>query len=87
MSNSNHLVALRRLRAELLAGRIGMEEACQDFERLTLLLDGIDSSEEQVLRSLVNDMERVRFTLLPENQPAAANEIFIRAEGIFAGRV
>lgn len=84
LKNQDVLLALQQLRSNLSSGQADIEDASVDFERLTFLLDRVMPSEERELSALVNDIERIRFTRRPENQLAAVDEVFGRAEALFA---
>ena len=60
-----------------------MEEVSKEFERMTFALSGVASEDERVLNGLVNEIERIRFTLLPENQPIAVEQVLLNSEEIF----
>jgi hypothetical protein len=83
LSNADALAALKALRSDVLSGQVGIEVAQAHFERLTYLLTDVSSTDERALVALVNDIERIRFGRLPENQPTAIAEVFARAEQVF----
>jgi len=83
MTNRDVLVSLRKLRATVEAGGVQANEITEAFERLTYLLEGVDRPDEQLLHDMVNDVETVVFTRLPENQPAAVAGVLARAEAVF----
>lgn len=57
--------------------------AQEKFERLTYLLRDVSAADDRALVSVVNDLERIRFTRLPEHHRVAFDEIFAQAEAIF----
>jgi len=83
LSNADALTALRQLRSSLSSGQIGVEEAYAAFERLTYVLSDVTPQDGLLLGALVSDIELIRFTRLPHNQPAAVDEALGRAEGVF----
>jgi hypothetical protein len=83
LSNSDTLAALRQLRIRFASSQIDVEEASKEFERLTFTLSGVATEDERVLKGLTNDIERIRFTLLPENQPGAVEEVLLQSEEVF----
>jgi len=64
------LEALRDLRSSVASGEIELEVVQEDFERLTHLLHDVSAADDRALVSLVNDLERIWFTRLPEVVPA-----------------
>ncbi len=83
MSNLHLLQRLRALRASISSGQASIDEAYYAFEGLTNLLENVTKSDERTLHDLVNDVERIRFTLLPENQPSAVCDVLDKAETLF----
>ncbi len=83
MSNAPFARQLQQLRAEVAEGRVTIDEVYDAFERLTHELADLRPGDDQRLRDLVNDVELVRFTRLPENQPAAAGEVLEQAQRLF----
>jgi hypothetical protein len=77
--------AVRELRHAVDAGRIDIETAYSEFEKLTYALSNVPKEAERTLNSFVNDIERIRFTLLPDNQPAAVSEVLTQAEEFIDG--
>ena len=77
------LKELHTLRSGVASGQIDVEQAAGAFERLTLLLSNVTPPDERVLVALVNDIERIRFTRMPENQPGAVHDVLVQAEEVF----
>jgi hypothetical protein len=82
--STNSLVAaeLRVLRASLSAGRITVEDVANAFERLTLVLRDVSKADDRRLHDFVNDIERIRFGLLPANQAVAVLAVLLEAQPI-----
>ncbi|MEI8408258.1 MULTISPECIES: hypothetical protein [unclassified Kribbella] len=84
MSNAEVAAELEALRRAFLSGDVGVDDIGSAFERLTLSLPRGVASDERALAALVNDIERIRFTRLPETQLADIGEILSQAVDIFA---
>lgn len=84
MTTDNPLDTLRRLRADLGTGVVTIEEVAEAFERLVWSLPGTTRTDERELSDRVNDIETIRFTLLPENQTRAIDKVLRAAEPVIA---
>lgn len=71
------------LRAGVSSGQIEINEAYTNFEALTYLLANVARPDEQALHDMVNDIEMIRFGLLPEDQRLAVRDVLVKAEMIF----
>ena len=81
-TNSLDAAELRLLRASLSAGRITVEDVADAFERLTLMLRDVSKADDRRLHEFVNDIERIRFGLLPANQAVAVLAVLLEAQPI-----
>lgn len=81
--NSDIAAELRLLRAKLSAGGITVEDAADSFERLTLMLRDVSKADDRRLHDFVNDVERIRFGLLPASQAVAVLAVLLEAQSIF----
>ena len=77
---------LADLQESVSRGATTVDDAYRSFERLTLKLSGVTPRDDAQLRDLVNDIERIRFTLLPENQREAVADVLLRASPVFERR-
>ncbi len=71
------------LRASVSSGQIIIDDVYEAFEPLTYSLMNVARSDERALHGMVNDIERIRFALLPENQMPAVRDVLAKAEEIF----
>lgn len=83
MTNADIASDLRKLRADLAARRLSIEDVERAFERLTYELRDLRDGDDEELRGFVNDIELIRFTRLPENQQAAVDGVLSKAEELF----
>jgi len=67
----------------LLSGGLTSERVVSEFERLTYRLTGVDSGHERRLVTFVNDLERILFTRLPENQVYEMAAVLAGAQAVF----
>jgi hypothetical protein len=84
LSNAEVVAELEALRRAFLSGDVSVDDIGLAFERLTLSLARGVAADERALAALVNDIERIRFTRLPETQRADIGEVLNRAGEIFA---
>jgi hypothetical protein len=83
MANADTLRDLESLQSSTAAGNIGIDQVGRAFERLTSMLTGVTKAEDGVLRDLVNDIERIRFTGRSESQMSAVAAVVRTARPIF----
>jgi hypothetical protein len=83
MRNEEARAGFASLRARTGGGELTVEEVGSEFERLTWSLAGVSREDDELLRSLVNEVELIRFTQLPETQKASLAEVFERAQPVF----
>lgn len=83
MTNLGVAAELRTLRSEFAGGRLTMEDIGRAFERLTYEFDVPCKGDDDMLRSFVNDIELIRYGLLPERQVAAVQNVLDRAQELF----
>ncbi len=84
MSNADLIEELDGLKAILAAGEVNAESAAGSFERMVWMLEGVSRDDDRRLADMVNDIERIRFSRLEANQPAAIGEVLQRASEVFA---
>lgn len=82
-NNSDIAAELRLLRATLSAGGITVEDAADTFERLTFMLRDVSKADDRRLHDFLNNVERIRFGLLPANQAAAVLAVLLEAQPTF----
>ena len=73
-----HLIASRAA-----DGDITIDGAARTFERLTSCLTGVDREADAMLRDRVNDIELIRWTVLPGSQRDAVGEVLREAQTLF----
>jgi hypothetical protein len=83
MTNADVATRLASLRADLVAGRVGVDEVGPEFERLTFELGDLRPGDDGRLSDLVNEIELIRFARRPENQRPAIAEVLARAQPLF----
>lgn len=83
MSNADVARELIELRELQLSGGLTSEQVVSEFERLTYRLTGVDSRHERRLVTFVNDLERIPFTRLPENQGSEMAPVLADAQAVF----
>jgi hypothetical protein len=74
---------LAALQAHVAAGEVTPDDAYGAFERLTFKLSGVDPDDDARLRGWANDIERIRVTLLAENQADAVADVLRQARPLF----
>jgi hypothetical protein len=84
LSNAEIAAELEALRQAFSSGDVSVDDVGPAFERLTFGLMGVTTVDERTLASLVNDIERIRFTRLPETQRAEIAEVLVGAVAVFA---
>jgi hypothetical protein len=85
VANTDVANELIDLRESLLSGRLTPEQVVSEFERLTYLLTGLNSALERRLAALVNDLELILFSRLPENQVSEMAAVLADAQAVFDG--
>jgi hypothetical protein len=83
MTNADVATRLAALRADLVAGRVGLDGVGAEFERLTFELGDLRPGDDQRLADLVNEIELIRFSRSAENQRPAIAEVLERAQPLF----
>jgi hypothetical protein len=83
MSNATVRDQLLALQARIEAGDETPEEIGQAFERLTYSLVGVDADDDATLHGWVNDIDRIRFSLLPDDQMQAVADVLSQARQLF----
>ena len=77
---------------EIQALRRGVADGAVELDELALHLEPLlwkarmTPGDEVTIKELMNDLERILFTLKPENQLKAANALLARAETFLAAR-
>jgi hypothetical protein len=74
MNNADVRDELVALQERVGAGSICIDEVGRAFERLTISLAAVNADDDARLRAWVNDIERIRFAELTENQMKAVGE-------------
>jgi hypothetical protein len=83
VANPDAATELTRLREDVASGSVPSDEVPNAFERLTYLLTDVHPEHDQALRDFTNDLERVRFGKLPENQVSEMSRILDDAQLLF----
>ena len=83
MTNADVASDLRSLRGDPATHQLTVQDVGRAFERLTYELRELREGDDEHLRSLVNDIELMRFTCLPENQSTAVQDVFAKAQQLF----
>jgi hypothetical protein len=85
LNKTEATLVLRKLGDALGAGEMDTEAAYWELEKLTFALPNVPGEAERRLNSFVNDVERIRFTLLADDQVAAVRHVLVQAEEFIAG--
>jgi hypothetical protein len=82
--NDDVRMRVRDLVARYRRGDLSLEDFEYRLEALLGQLTGGDRDQERALREIVNALEVIRFTHLPESQPQAVDASMVRLERIMA---
>ncbi len=74
---------LQALRVSVASGLTDIDEARTEFQALTYSIYDTTREDEQILLEMVNDVERIQFGHLPEDQVQAVCDVLVEAEAIF----
>lgn len=84
MTNADLTRQLIDWRESVASGSVPPDRVVSEFERLTYLLADVDHDEDRQLRAYVNELERILFTRLPENQVPEMVRVLANAQVVFS---
>jgi hypothetical protein len=84
VTNADVTRELIGLREAVAFGSAPPDRVVSEFERLTYLLTGVDQDGDRQLRAFVNELERILFTRLPENQVPEMVRVLANAQVAFS---
>lgn len=83
VTNADVTRELVDLRGAVASGSVPPDRVGSEFEKLTYLLTGVDHVIDRQLRSLVDELELILFTGLPENQVTEMVRVLEDARALF----
>ncbi len=84
MTNADLTRQLIDWRESVASGSVPPDRVVSEFETLTYLLADVDHDEDRQLRAYVNELERILFTRLPENQVPEMVRVLANAQVVFS---